>query len=132
MTFSYKLRDDGQVCESCGVPNIPGYLSGEEYPDGVPCGDYIINGKQYTPPDSISVPSIAKDGTVTWVIDTAAQIAQNNAAIKVQLADLDTQSARSLRSVTAASASGKTPDPADVAKLAAHEAQASALRSQLK
>ena len=51
--------------------------------------------------------------------------------IKKQLDDIDTKSVRSLRSIFALIATGKTPDPADVTYISNLKAQADALRATL-
>ena len=53
------------------------------------------------------------------------------AEIDVALTTIDAASARPLRAILAATTSGDTADPADVAKLAEFEAQAKALREEL-
>ena len=53
------------------------------------------------------------------------------ADIKKQLDDIDTKSVRSLRSIFALIATGKTPDPADVTYISNLKAQADALRATL-
>ena len=57
---------------------------------------------------------------------------EHNAPILAQLATLDAASVRPLRAINNAIQSSQTPNPADVAKLAAYDAQAATLRSQLK
>ncbi|MEO0035404.1 MAG: hypothetical protein RLZZ501_1427 [Pseudomonadota bacterium] len=57
--------------------------------------------------------------------------ANANAALLAQLDALDAKSVRPLRAVLAATQACATPDPADLAKLAAIEAQAATLRGQL-
>ena len=83
MNYSYVLDKNGKVIASVSLSNAKGYVSGTEYPDGVPCGDYIIGGKQYTPPNDYSLPPvIAADGTATWAGDTTAKNAQIDAQRK--------------------------------------------------
>ena len=53
------------------------------------------------------------------------------AEIEAELTSIDAASARPLRAILAATTSGGTADPADVAKLAELEAQAKALRTEL-
>jgi L-fucose isomerase-like protein len=61
----------------------------------------------------------------------AVEAAGANAALRTQLDALDAKSVRPLRAVLAATQAGATPDPADLAKLAAIEAQAQSLRGQI-
>lgn len=83
MNYSYVLDSNGKVLASISLPNVQGYVSGNEYPDGVPCGDYIIGGKQYTPPNGYSLPpTIASDGAATWADDAIAKNAQIDAQRK--------------------------------------------------
>ena len=60
---------------------------------------------------------------------TPAEI--RRAEIDAELTAIDAASARPLRAILAATVSGGTADPADVAKLAELEAQAKALRTEL-
>ena len=60
---------------------------------------------------------------------TPAEI--RRAEIEAELTAIDAASARPLRAILAATTSGGTADPADVAKLAELEAQAKALRTEL-
>lgn len=80
-------------------------------------------------------PDIA-DGRVVQVWDSrpeteAERKSRLNAPILSALASLDAATVRPLRSVLAAQASGKTPDPTDIARLADLEARADTLRGQL-
>ena len=54
------------------------------------------------------------------------------AAIKAELQSIDAQSGRPARAVALASVKGGAPDPGDVAKLEELEAQAQALREELR
>ena len=60
---------------------------------------------------------------------TPAEI--RRAEIEAELSAIDAASARPLRAILAATTSGGTADPADVAKLAKLEARAKALRTEL-
>jgi len=80
-------------------------------------------------------PDIA-EGRVVQVWDSRPETeaegkARLNAPILAALAALDTATVRPLRSVLAAQASGKTPDPTDIARLADLEAEAARLRGRL-
>lgn len=78
-------------------------------------------------PDSTGRPILADRPAPTAEQLAAARIAE----IKAELTAIDAASARPLRAVLAATTSGGTADPADVARIAELEAQAVTLRAEL-
>ena len=97
---------------------------------------------QFAPvPADITPGSTYDPNTETWTIapvsnpapapDPVAPAAIRRAEIEAELTAIDAASARPLRAILAATTSGGTADPADVAKLAELEAQAKALRTEL-
>ena len=92
-------------------------------------------------PADVTAGSTYNQSTKTWTIapapepapapDPVTPAAIRRAEIEAELTAIDAASARPLRAILAATTSGGTADPADVAKLAELEAQAKALREEL-
>ena len=92
-------------------------------------------------PADVTAGSTYDPVTKTWTIAPVPESAPapepvtpaeiRRAEIEAELTAIDAASARPLRAILAATTSGGTADPADVAKLAELEAQAKALREEL-
>ena len=105
--------------------------------------DYLLaaNGSVIRVVDGAAIPADPANADyqtyLAWVATggvaaaAPANTAETNAPLLAQLDALDAKSVRAARAVAVALANGKTPDPTDLARLAAIEAQAATLRGQL-